>query len=159
MRIGLIADTHDRLPALQAALDHFGLLDIDTVLHAGDLVAPFAARLLASFGGNMHVVYGNNDGERQGLKAVLPQIQDGPLFLNIADRRILLHHYIDWCKPADVARADVVVTGHSHELLVDRQDGKLFINPGECCGWLSGRCTVAILDLRSATVETVEVSP
>ncbi len=159
MRIGLIADTHDRLPVLQAALDHFRRLGIDTVLHAGDLVAPFAARLLAAFGGNMHVVYGNNDGERQGLKAVLPRIQDGPLFLNIAGRRILLHHYIDWCQPADVARADVIVTGHSHELRVDQRDGKLFINPGECCGWLSGRCTVATLDPRSATVETVEVSP
>lgn len=166
MIIGLISDTHDRLPTIRAALDIFAQRRIETLIHPGDVIAPFAAKPLAAYsvGGaatgaraTLHVTYGNNDGERAGLKTVLPQIQDGPLFVELAGRRILVHHFIDWCRPEDVARADVIVTGHTHQVGVERRDGKLFINPGECCGWVTGRCTVATLDLARLEVELIEV--
>ena len=134
MIIGLRSDTHDRLPSLQSALERFAALGIETIIHAGDLVAPFAARLLETAPATLHVIYGNNDGERAGLKEVLPQIQDGPLFVKAAEKLLLVHHFIDWCDPADVARADTIVTGHTHQVGGERRDGKMFINPGECCG-------------------------
>ena len=127
--------------------------------HAGDLVAPFAAKMLAGFERPVHVIYGNNDGERPGLAAMLPQIQDGPLHLDVAGRRILVHHFIDWCAPEDLARADVVVTGHTHEVVNDLRDGTLFLNPGECCGWVNGRCTAALLDPTGPAAEIIELTP
>jgi hypothetical protein len=157
MLIGLISDTHDRLPTMAAALDRFSALGIDTLIHPGDLIAPFAARLLAGWPGTVHVTYGNNDGERAGLKKALPQIQDGPLLVDIAGRRILVHHFIDWCAPADITRADIIATGHTHEVAIEQRDGKLFVNPGECCGWVTGRCTVATLDLDSDHVELIDI--
>lgn len=157
MRIGLITDSHDRLPALQAALDRFQSLGIDTILHAGDLVAPFAAKLLAGYPGTVHVVYGNNDGERRGLKSVLPQIQDGPLLLDLGGRRVLMHHFIDWCHDAQLDEADVVFTGHTHEVAIEQHDDKLLINPGECCGWLTGKCTVAAVELDTLAHELIEI--
>lgn len=157
MRVGLIADTHDRLPTFRAALQRFESLGVTTLLHAGDIIAPFAARLLADFGGTVHVTYGNNDGERVGLRRTLPQIQDGPLFLELDGRCLLLHHFIDWCKPADITRADIIVTGHTHEVGIAERDGKLFINPGECCGWVTGRATAAVLDLETRRTEIIEV--
>jgi putative phosphoesterase len=157
MQIGVISDTHDRLPAIRAALHSFAPLGIRTLLHPGDIVAPFAARVLASWPGTLHVVYGNNDGERTGLKKVLPQIQNGPLLLTLAGRTILLHHFIEWCRPEDVARADVIVTGHTHEPDIQRRDGRLFVNPGECCGWVTGRATVATIDLTSLEASLIEV--
>jgi hypothetical protein len=157
MRIGVIADTHDRLPAIQGALRRFQELGVETIIHAGDLVAPFAAEALARFPGPLHVVYGNNDGERRGLKEVLPQIQDGPLRLELGGRRILVHHFVDWCSPADIAQADVVLTGHTHRVAVEARDGGLFVNPGECCGWLTGRATVATIDLETNDVQIIEV--
>lgn len=157
MRIGLISDTHDRLPAIDAALGWFRAAGIDVLIHPGDLISPFAAKRLAEFGGTLHVTYGNNDGERSGLKRVLPQIQDGPLLLELAGRRILVHHFIEWCAAQDIARADIVVTGHTHEPVIERHDGKLFVNPGECCGWVTGRATVAVLDPTRATAELIEV--
>lgn len=158
MKIGLISDTHDRLPAINAALAEFRRRGIHTLIHPGDLVAPFAARRMAAYEGTVHVVYGNNDGERAGLKAVLPQIQDGPLRLSIAGRRILVHHFIDWCDESDIAAAEIVITGHTHELRVDRREGRLFINPGECCGWLTGVCSIGVLDVAALSYEAIELS-
>ncbi|MBL8877807.1 MAG: metallophosphoesterase [Phycisphaerales bacterium] len=155
MKIGVISDTHDRLPAIDTALAEFRRRDVRILIHPGDIIAPFAARRLATFDGELHVTYGNNDGERSGLKAVLPQIQDGPLHVTIAGRRILVHHFVDWCKPADVALAEIVITGHTHEKFVQRREGRLFINPGECCGWVTGECSIGVLDLASDAYESI----
>ncbi|MGD8450640.1 MAG: metallophosphoesterase [Phycisphaerae bacterium] len=159
MLIGLMSDTHDRMPAIRAALDLFHKRNVDMVIHAGDVVAPFAARLLADYPGQVHVLYGNNDGERRGLKQVLPQIQDGPLWLDLAGHRVLVHHYLQWCSAADLARADVVISGHTHECVVEERDGRLLVNPGECCGWITGHCRVALLELETHEVESIEVLP
>lgn len=159
MKIGVLSDTHDRLPAIARALELFRQRQVEAVVHAGDLVAPFAARSMQAWSGPLHVIYGNNDGERDGLKRTLPQIQDGPLWIETGGKRILVHHYLDWCTPHDVQRADVIITGHTHEVVNERQGNRLLLNPGECCGWLSGRCTVAILDTNSLSAEIVEVTP
>lgn len=159
MEIGVLSDTHDRLPAIDRAISLFQQRGVQAVIHAGDLVAPFAARRLLTWTGRLYVVYGNNDGEREGLQRMLPQIQNGPLWIEADGKRILVHHYADWCDPADVEQADVVVTGHTHEVVNERRDRKLILNPGECCGWLSDRCTVAILNTDTLSAEIVEVTP
>lgn len=157
MQIGLISDTHDRLPTLRWALDCFRQRGIETLIHPGDIIAPFAAKLLADYPGTVHVVYGNNDGERAGLKRVLPQIADGPLRLELAGKQVVVHHFLDWCTPDDLESADVVISGHTHEVCIQKRDGRLLINPGECCGWVTGRATVALLDLPRGEVELIEV--
>lgn len=157
MRVGVISDTHDRLPTLRAALKRFRDLGLDTLFHPGDIVAPFAAKPLAEYPGTVHVVYGNNDGERAGLKQVLPQIQDGPLFVDLVGRRILVHHFIDWCSDQDLEQADVALTGHTHEVTIHTHHQKIQLNPGECCGWVTGKATVAVLDLASLDVEMIEL--
>jgi uncharacterized protein len=157
MNIGVLADTHDRLPALDAALAMFRARGVEAVLHAGDLVAPFAAKRLLLWEGPLYIVYGNNDGERDGLKKLLPQIEDGPLLLGLGGRSILLHHALEWCAPEQVQQADIVVTGHTHEIVNVKREGRLLLNPGECCGWVSGRCTAAVLNTESLSAEIVEV--
>ncbi len=158
MRIGVMADTHDRVPLIQRAIDLFIRRDVQAIIHAGDLIAPFAARKLLAYRGPIYVVYGNNDGERRGLRETLPQIKSGPLNLNMAGRRILVHHFIDWCSGEDIARADVVITGHTHEVVNSTEGRTLFLNPGECCGWVSERCTVAILDTDLLSADIVELN-
>ena len=157
MRIGVLSDTHDRVPTLRAALARFQAEGIDTLVHPGDIVSPFAAKALAAFPGSVHIIYGNNDGERTGLRQVLPQIQDGPHWVQLGGRRVLVHHFLDQCPPEQVAQAGVVITGHTHVVDVRREGGKLLLNPGECCGWVYGRCTAAILDLDTLAVEVFEV--
>ena len=158
MLVGVISDTHDRLPLIDAALGVFAEHQVEAVIHPGDFVAPFAVRRLLNFEGPLYVTYGNNDGEREGLRGLLPQLQDGPLLFELGGRTILVHHFIDWCEPADVARAEVVVTGHTHELVNRVVGGKLFLNPGECCGWVTGRPTVALLDTAGPSAEICELA-
>ncbi len=159
MKVGVISDTHDRLPSFQRAVALFNRLKVEAVFHAGDIVAPFAAKIIAAQELTMplYVVYGNNDGERQGLKAILPGIVEGPLTVKLGGRTIVMHHFIDWLKPADSAPADVIITGHTHAVVNRTVNGKLELNPGECCGWVTGRCTVALLDLETLKAEIVDV--
>lgn len=160
MKIGVISDTHDRLPTFHAAIALFRRLRVEAIIHGGDYVAPFAAKLIAPDALGqipLYCVYGNNDGEKVGLKKVLPNLVDGPLRVNLAGKTVVVHHFIEWLKPADLQNADVVITGHTHEPVVDSRDGKLFLNPGECCGWVTGRCTVALLDLSKMEARLVDV--
>ena len=160
MLVGVLSDTHDRLPTFRRALQLFAERNVSAILHAGDYVAPFAAKLLApdAIRVPLYCIYGNNDGERQGLKAVLPGLTDGPLAIELAGRRIAMHHFIDWFEPADIEPADVVISGHNHKSSVATRTGKLFLNPGECCGWVNDRCTVALLDLESMDAEIFDVA-
>lgn len=138
----------------------FKRLKVDAILHAGDYVAPFAAKLFTpeSVGSiPVHCIYGNNDGERDGLKQVLPQIVDGPLTIELGGKIIAMAHFLQWFKPEGIAKADVVISGHDHQAAVETRQGKLFLNPGECCGWLTDRCTVALLDLEAMDAQIVEV--
>ncbi len=157
MLIGVLSDTHDRVPAIDAALTLFAERQVEAVIHAGDFVAPFAVRRLLEHTGPLHVIYGNNDGERAGLKELMPQVEDGPLLLKLDGRTILVHHCIDWCTPPDIDRADIVVTGHTHEVVNRVERDTLFLNPGECCGWVTGRATVALLDTNGPSAEVCEL--
>ena len=157
MLIGVLADTHDRLPTIDAAMKLFDRRGVEAVIHAGDFVAPFAVRRLLCYRGPLHVVYGNNDGERKGLKELMPQVVDGPLWVTLGGKTILVHHFIDWCKPKDVEQSDIIITGHTHEVVNRMEGGKLFLNPGECCGWVTGRCTAAILDTQGPSAEICEL--
>ncbi len=159
MKIGVISDTHDRLPTFARAMSLFKRLQVEAVFHAGDYIAPFAARLISAEAVSVpvHCVLGNNDGEKKGLKAVLPQVVDGALTVKLAGRTIVMHHFIDWLKPAEIAPADLVITGHTHQVVNENSNGKLILNPGECCGWLTGRCTVALVDLVKLQADIVEV--
>jgi len=159
MKVGVISDTHDRLPTFRRAVAMFRRMGVEALFHAGDYVAPFAARIIgpAELDVPLHCIYGNNDGERAGLKRILPGIVDGPLHVELGGRRIVMHHWVEQLGPKDVANADVVITGHTHEVVQAQRGGALYLNPGECCGWVQDRCTVATLDLASLEVQIIEV--
>ncbi len=160
MKVGVISDTHDRLPTFRRAMALFERMKVEAIFHAGDFVAPFAAKLIAPDAVDIpvHCVYGNNDGERAGLKKVLPQLADGPCRVDLAGRTMVMHHFIDWLSSEDVRGADVVISGHTHEVVNEQHDGQLLLNPGECCGWVNDRCSVATLDLASLTAEIIDLA-
>jgi putative phosphoesterase len=51
---------------------------------------------------------------------------------------------------------DVIFYGHTHQIDI-RKGETLVINPGEACGWTTGRETVGILDLDAMDVEIVDL--
>lgn len=161
MKIGVISDSHDNLPALRRAIKYFMRIEVDAIIHAGDIVAPFAAKILNEppipRPMPVHVVYGNNDGERKGLKQTLPQIVDGPLRVELGGKTIVVHHFIDWLKPDQLKGADVVITGHTHEIVNETRNRTLFLNPGECGGWVTDRATVAVLDTEGPSAQVIDL--
>jgi putative phosphoesterase len=159
MLLGIVSDSHDHLTHLERALLRFQKENVEAVLHPGDMIAPFAAKLFDQlWKGPRRVVYGNNDGERRGLAAVLPDIVDGPVVVELGGRRISLDHY----PPDDVHRpapdCDIVVFGHTHQILIEQHEGALWVNPGECCGWVTGKPTCALLDTETLRVEIIELN-
>ena len=162
MLIGVVSDSHDHVRLLRRALELFKERGVVAILHAGDFIAPVSAKLVAdpalTGGAAVYCIYGNNDGERTGLENMLPQLADGPLCVDLGGVRITMHHFIEWFSADDLARVDVVVIGHSHEIVNETRDGVLYLNPGECCGILTGRPTAAILNTASKTAEIVDLA-
>ena len=157
MRIGIIADTHDNLPAVKRAVDFFNAEKLQFVLHAGDFVAPFVIKHIAALTCDWRGVLGNNDGEKAGLlRASGNRIAEGVLRVDIGGVRIAMVHDL---AALDVKKekADIVICGHTHTPEIVSLGRKLIINPGEACGWLSGVSTVAVADLDglSARIHTI----
>ena len=84
----------------------------------------------------------------------------------VGGRRIAAVHYPELALPIALGDAyDIVIYGHTHEIDV-RPDangktnghGVLLLNPGETGGWLTGRSTVALVDLESLEVEIVDLA-
>lgn len=162
MRIGLISDTHDRVPAVAALLQKMVEAGITMVLHAGDYCSPF---VLAPFE-EMHVslagVYGRNDGDRQGLLsraqgAFGTELFESPHSFEMSERRILLVHDIGEVQQRSIEGHDIVVHGATHQQEIKHRGDTLIVNPGEACGWLYGRPSAAILDLAARKVEMINL--
>ncbi len=161
MKIGVLSDTHDNLVAVAAAVRFFENQGVEQILHAGDFCAPFALKRLLQTRIPVEAVFGNCDGEREGLAKLLPSLSRGPKHLELGGLKICLVHDRSRLCHEDIEAADVLVFGHTHQAEVRREEGRLVVNPGECGGWLAGRCTVAVLDTaaRSADIHDILHQP
>ena len=150
MKIGIISDTHDHLDKIKEAVEIFNKYRVELVIHAGDFVAPFSLAPFKSLKCEWIGVLGNNDGEKKGLEiASQGRIKPvTPYFLEVDSRRIAVMHIFE-----DVS-APIIVCGHTHNLEIQRGE-KLIINPGEACGWLTGKSSLVILDSKDLKVEEV----
>ena len=52
---------------------------------------------------------------------------------------------------------DVIVHGHTHRAGVHRKGNTLVVNPGEACGYLSGRSTIALFDTDNQKANIIEL--
>jgi len=161
MLIGIMADSHDNLPKIEKAVDFFNKRKVSLVLHAGDFVAPFVGEKLKNLTCPLIGVFGNNDGEKRGLinkiASIGGKIYSSPHSFTYAGKRILLLHDPARLKDMDISSFQLVIYGHTHREEVKKQGNTLFVNPGECGGWLTGRSTVALIDLENMKAEIKEL--
>jgi putative phosphoesterase len=150
MLIGIIADSHDNVVAIETAVEFLNSNKVDFVIHAGDFIAPFSLAPLEKLRCPWIGVFGNNDGEKRGLTNISKgRIQSAPYAINLDGKRVVVvHDRMDIeDNSTELENTDVLICGHSHEQNIDKMDDNiLMINPGELGGWLSGKHTVGLLD-------------
>ncbi len=114
MRIAVLADTHDRLPAALRA----PLAGADEIWHLGDVCEPTHLAELTTFGPPVHVVRGNCDHHLAW-----------PLTLDLqrAGHRL---HLIHIPPPSAPAGCDILLHGHTHVPRDELRAGTRFLNPG-----------------------------
>ena len=166
--LGVISDTHDNLHAVDKALEEFERRGVKTIIHAGDIIAPFTLRRILARGFTFKGVFGNNDGEVMLLSRVAQEkgalLTHQPLLLEQGNLKILVMHGITdpqgtkelATRLATLSSIDVLIYGHTHEVDVRKIGKTLVINPGEACGYLAGRRTIAVLDTEKLEVEIIE---
>ncbi len=139
MRIGILSDIHDALDPLRAALRQ--LRDADALLVAGDLCSPFVLPILAKgFGGPIHVVFGNNDGDRFRMTTAARRFEHltlhGEAFVGeLGGRTVAMNHFPELAATMDGAHHELIVFGHDHRFRVERSDAGWRLDPGSLLGY------------------------
>lgn len=164
MIIGVLSDIHDNLENLNKALEFLNQKSVDALIFCGDFCSPFAARILAESGKEVHAVFGNNDGDKFNI---VNAVKSHPKFhlhgeyigdennpLKLDGVRIGVTHYPFYAKPmAKTGWYDAVFYGHSHKSDKQKFGNCLMLNPGEIAG-VFGPPSLALLDtsLRSSEI-------
>ncbi len=170
MKLAVISDTHDNKEKILKAVSIMNERKVDALIHCGDYVAPFVRRwfdgLSENIKENFFGVFGNNDGEKLYLKKVLGQICEFvepslELIKKLDKKKIFAAHMPHKDTIDALARSgvfNIILTGHTHNIVNKKYDnGVLVINPGECCGYLTGKATFAIIDTEKMEAEIIEL--
>lgn len=157
-KVAILSDIHDNIPRLREAL--IGANEADVLVCCGDLCSPFMVKELGrGFSGPIHIVFGNNDGDRFRMLKVgeaFPQIHFHGEYveLELGGVSFAVQHFDDIGRAlARGGQFDVVCYGHNHKYEY-REEGKTqVINPGEVYGLLSGVSSWVLFDTVSRKAE------
>jgi putative phosphoesterase len=142
--IGVIADTHGRLPNL--VLKAFS--SVDLIIHAGDIDEPEVLTSLEKIALTI-AVRGNMDLNKWALQ--LPKneiIKIGRILLYV------LHDVQGFKFRNDSDTYDAVISGHTHRPKVEKKQGILFINPGSAVQPRFGYpASVALLRIKNTSIQ------
>ncbi len=162
MIIGIIADTHDRLPLINKAVRRLNEEGVKLVMHAGDYIAPFVVSQFKPLKADLIGVFGNNDGDREMLRKRFSDLgaEIRGKFAEVATDGLkigMVHGEEEELLRSLVQGGgyDVIVHGHTHEAKSQRQKETLVVNPGEVCGYLTGKSTIATLNTQTLDVKII----
>ena len=161
MKFGIMSDSHEHMKNIAKAVSIFNSEKVDLIFHAGDIISPIAYSEFKKSKSRIIFVYGNNDGEKLFLKEKLSQseflINRPPFVVDKANKKILLMHEPDELDAlSESKRYDLIIYGHTH--IIDIRYGKpMIINPGETCGYITGRATVGVLDAQQMEYRIIDL--
>lgn len=158
--IGLISDTHENEDAIKKAVKIFKSKNPEFVVHCGDIISP---PMLEHFKGlKMKFVFGNNDGERNGLMSKckefgFDEIKD-ELEFEHKNKKFYVYHGTKKEKLGAAIKSnkyDYVLTGHTHIKRDERIGKTRVINPGAL--FRIYPYTIALLDADKDKIEFVKI--
>jgi len=137
------------------------LADCHVLLCLGDLCAPFTAAAIAEgFEGAVHLVWGNNDGDKWRIAQVAqgyPQLHLHGEFaqLELDGKKIALTHYPHLARALAAGQQyDLVCHGHDHQRNIEEVGRTLLLDPGEVMGRF-GVSSVARYDTETDKAEII----
>ena len=158
--IGIISDTHENEEAVKKAAALFKEKNVDFVVHCGDIISP---PMLGHFKDlKMKFVYGNNDGEKKGLKEMcqklgFDEIKDEIEF-TYKNKKFYAYHGTKLKILNDAIQSskyDYILTGHTHAKRNDKIGKTRVINPGAL--FRVYPYTVAMLDAQDDKLEVYPI--
>ncbi len=162
MNVAILSDIHDNIPKLQAALRR--CQEAETLICCGDLCSPFIAKELGQgFSKPIHVVFGNNDGDRfriaaNGAKFPHLNFHGEYVELELGGKTFSVNHFDNIGRAiAKGGGYDVVCFGHNHRFEITPQGQTLMINPGEIYGGLTGNSTFVNYDTATGTATRIDL--
>ena len=161
-----MSDTHDNLPQIEKAVKYFNSQKVGLVLHAGDYIAGFVIPKFKVLNCKLVGVFGNNDGDHELLKKRFSETSNCTIHnqftkIEVEDYRIgLLHGTETELLNAIIISGyfNAVVHGHSHMKSIQLMGKTLVVNPGEVCGYLTGKSTIGLLDTNTHEAKLIELS-
>jgi len=162
MKGGILSDSHDQRGFAEDALVLFREEGVQVILHLGDVCSPETIDAYRECGIPMIGVYGNNDVDKEGLQAVSGNgFHQGPHMPEIAGRKVLMAHSFDELQEeiGEGGRFDLILFGHTHRPLTMRIGRALILNPGEACGFVSGKATCCVIDFEKMEASIREIRP
>lgn len=155
MEVVVFGDTH--VPSRATAIPDWvtdAVRDADHVVHTGDFDSVSAYETVRDLAPDATAVAGNMDPAELELPAVASFEREGVRFA-VTHGTGPLDSYRE--RVLDVGRtqdADVVVAGHTHEVVDETVDGMRFLNPGSATGAAPAtRATYYALDVAAGTVD------
>ena len=162
MKAGVLSDSHDQRGVAEDALALFREEGVGVILHLGDVCRPETIDAYRECGIPLVGVYGNNDSDREGLQAVSGSgFHQGPYMPEIGGRKVLMAHSFDELQEeiGEGGSFDLILFGHTHRPLTMRIGRALILNPGEACGFVSGKATCGLIDLDKMEASIREIRP
>lgn len=159
MRIGVVSDTHGELSATQRAIRVFESLEVDLLIHCGDIGTPEVIELLADW--PCHFVFGNMDNAgmlRGAIGACGSTCYERFGHLKLQGRSIAFLHGDDESllqQTIQSGRWDLVCHGHTHVAANSFTGPTLVVNPGAI--QRTGSPSVAMVELPSLEVSQLHL--
>jgi putative phosphoesterase len=160
MHLGILSDTHGHVANTLAAVRMLQSLEVDELLHCGDLCSSEIPRLLADW--PAHYVFGNCDEDTRGMRLAIAaaggRCHDWFGDVTLGGRRIALLHGHEGKRFMQTIKSgeyDLVCYGHTHAAEFHHEGRTLVLNPGAL--YRADPHTVAILDLETMTPQIVSV--
>lgn len=161
MRLGIISDTHGAIENTRRAVRMLESLEVDRVLHCGDIGSVEIIELLRPWPTDF--VFGNCDYDRPALRQAMEeqsshQCHEAFASLNFENVPIALLHSDDRsCFEKTISGDEyrLVCYGHTHKAALERVGETLVLNPGAI--YRAKPHSIAVVDLPRVEATLIDI--
>ncbi len=156
MKVLLVSDSHDNIEQAKQAVEFAKNNSLELIIHCGDFVAPFTAKIFVESGIPLIGVFGNCDGELVGLKEITKNaVSHLRIERELDGKKVIIQHRPFHEQEFLNKKETLFFFGHTHRSMIKRIDSNLVVNPGELCGSVNGVSSLAVVDIQKKDAEIV----